>query len=367
MSALLLHPKPQTPEALSRALLNNPSPKHLTSPAGVHVRLFHLLNYFSSLRTGIEIGGTAVNWTTNITHMEPGLWARIEKPVLTFILSIEMALGILGNGLVLIVKAVCRDQFHCDHWVPFISLTLSDFCCAVLIITGSLLAVLTGGQRSPWCEVVSLFKFTFITSSFGSVALLCLQRYVGTDSRERRWSVIITVACLASWLTGSVFGIVPVIYEWVRYDPSEMLCAVFWENSYSDMLVYILCALIISILPPLFTIIICSSLTYLGYGKNCSSSVDLSSVTPLLVGFYMLCYTPFIMSELILLGRLDLSPSPDWLRTLSSVMAYLDCSVNPIIYCTNQGFREALLALLWNSRKPAFPEPVLTCIKKIEI
>lgn len=63
----------------------------------------------------------------------------------------------------------CKDQFQCVYWLPFVSLTLSDLCCAMLIMTGSLLAVLTGGQSSPWCEAVSLFKFTFITSSIGSV------------------------------------------------------------------------------------------------------------------------------------------------------------------------------------------------------
>ncbi|KAI4881225.1 hypothetical protein NFI96_033463 [Prochilodus magdalenae] len=273
-----------------------------------------------------------VNWTANITESERGPWARIEKPLLVVILSIEVVLGVLGNGLVLCVKAVI-------------------FMWIVLLINESL----------------------FLT------ALICVQRFLDIDFRGYRWSVIMAMACLASWLMGTVFGMVPVIYDWVRYDPSEMLCAVFWESSYSDMLVYILCTFSISIFPPFIIMVTCSLLTSAGYGRNCVSSGDLSSVTPLLVGSYLLCYAPFTMSEvriseikrvedkLILLGRLDLSPSPDWLRTFASVMAYLDCTLNPIIYCTNQGFREALLALLWNNKKSSFPEPVLTCIKKLEI
>ncbi|CAB1432909.1 unnamed protein product [Pleuronectes platessa] len=93
---------------------------------------------------------------------------------------------------------------------------------------------------------------------------------------------------------------------------------------------------------------------------------DLSAVTPLLVASYVLCYTPFVVSELILLGRLDLSAAPDWLRTLSSVMSYLDCGLNPLIYCSHQDFREAGLALLWTNRKP-LSEPVLTAITKHEL
>lgn len=74
-----------------------------------------------------------------------------------------------------------------------------------------------------------------------------------------------------------------------------------------------------------------------------------------------------IFPQLILLGRLDLSPTPDWLRTVSSVMAYLDCGLNPIIYCTNQDFRQAVLALLWTSRRLSIPEPELTRITKLDI
>ncbi len=63
----------------------------------------------------------------------------------------------------------CKDHFQCLYWLPLFSLTISDFLCSILIICGSLLAVLSEGQISPWCEVVSLLKFTFITSSIGSI------------------------------------------------------------------------------------------------------------------------------------------------------------------------------------------------------
>ncbi|KAF0037966.1 hypothetical protein F2P81_010840 [Scophthalmus maximus] len=191
----------------------------------------------------------------------------------------------------------------------------------------------------------------------------------------------------------------------LRYDSAEMLCAVFWESSYSDMLVYILCAFSVCIFLPFLLIIACSLLSAAGCGSSCNSDdeADLSAVTPLLVASYMFCYTPFAVSEvtnntradlsegtqvdkprsfplidclfvsfspltnqLILLGRLDLSPAPDWLRTLSSVMSYLDCGLNPLIYCSHQDFREAGLALLWTSRKPQ-SEPVLTAIVKREL
>lgn len=76
---------------------------------------------------------------------------------------------------------------------------------------------------------------------------------------------------------------------------------------------------------------------------------------------------PLFLHQLILLGRMDLSPAPDWLRTLSSVMSYLDCSLNPLIYCSHQDFREAGLALLWTRRKLLSSDPVLTAITPLDM
>ncbi|XP_034717044.1 beta-1 adrenergic receptor [Etheostoma cragini] len=286
-------------------------------------------------------------------------WSEAERWLMVAVLGLEMVMGVVGNCFVLLVKVMCRGQFTCRYWLPFISLTLSDLGCSFLIISSSLLAILKSGQRSPWCEIVSLLKFAFITSSIGSKAILCVQRLIGIGSTESAYFVVIVTACLASWVTGMVFGSIPVVYAWIRYDPAEMLCAVFWENSYSDMLVYILCAISICFFLPFLLIFVCSLLSATG----CRSRSDLSAVTPLLVASLMLCYTPFALSELILLGRMDLSPAPDWLRTLSSVMSYLDCGLNPLIYCCHQDFREAGLALLWTNRKPQ-SEPVLTSITK---
>ncbi|XP_063739910.1 parapinopsin isoform X2 [Eleginops maclovinus] len=303
----------------------------------------------------------------NGTMMTERPWSEAERWLLVAVLGLEMTMGIVGNCLVLLVKVMCRDQFSCRYWLPFLSLTLSDLGCSLLIISGSLVAILTGGQSSPWCEVVSLLKFAFITSSLGSIAILCVQRLISMASTGSVLFVVMVTACLASWVTGLVFGSVPVVYAWIRFDPAEMLCAVFWENSYSDMLLYILCAFSLCIFLPCILIFFCSLLlTATSCRSTCNSdddAADLSSVSPLLVSFYMLCYTPFFVSELILLGRKDLSPAPDWLRTLSSVMSYLDCGLNPLIYCSHQDFREAGLALLWTNRKPS-SEPVLTSITK---
>ncbi|XP_028315472.1 galanin receptor type 1 [Gouania willdenowi] len=300
-------------------------------------------------------------------------WSEAEKWILVVVLGLEMTMGIVGNILVLLIKFMCRGRFSCRFWFPFLSLTLSDLGCSLLIISGSMLAILTGGQRSPWCEVVSLLKFAFITSSIGSIAVLSVQRVIGGASCGKAELAVVVMVCSGSWVIGVVLGCIPVVYSWIRYDPAEMLCAVFWEQTrYSDMLLYILCSFSICIFLPLILMISCSVMMMIPGCNTCCHSDDdddegdLCEVLPLLVAFYIVCYTPFFVSELILLGRRDLSPAPDWLRTLSSVMSYLDCGVNPLIYWYHQGFREAALALLWTRRRPG-SEPVLTAIAKLQL
>ncbi|XP_072318854.1 uncharacterized protein [Eucyclogobius newberryi] len=193
-------------------------------------------------------------------------------------------------------------------------------------------------------------------------AVLSVQRLIRSSGKVSVFLVF--GACLSSWATGAVFGAVPVIYSWIKYDPAEMLCAVFWESSYSDMLIYILCAFSVCIFFP-FVLMILGCIVRTA-GCNSDEEVDLSDIAPLLAVAFTLCYTPFVMSEVILLGRSDLSPSPAWLRTVSSVVSYLDCSLNPLIFLGHRDFREAGLALLW-TRKHTQTEPVLTAIHKLEL
>ncbi|MEQ2165329.1 hypothetical protein GOODEAATRI_015669 [Goodea atripinnis] len=93
-------------------------------------------------------------------------------------------------------------------------------------------------------------------------------------------------ACLISWVTGVVFGSIPVIFNWVKYDPAEMLCAVFWESSYSDMMTYILCAFSICIFLPVLLMLVCSNFREAGLAllwtrkpRNLESEPVLTAIT----------------------------------------------------------------------------------------
>lgn len=60
----------------------------------------------------------SVNTSHNITESEENYWSRIEKSILAPILTTEMVLGVLGNGLVLIVKLVVRIIYNFVFFSP---------------------------------------------------------------------------------------------------------------------------------------------------------------------------------------------------------------------------------------------------------
>lgn len=53
--------------------------------------------------------------------------------------------------------------------------------------------------------------------SLALAAILCLQQLIGVASTGSPVFLVLATGCLASWLSGVVFGIVPVVYAWIRY------------------------------------------------------------------------------------------------------------------------------------------------------
>ncbi|MGH0176332.1 UNVERIFIED_CONTAM: hypothetical protein FKN15_072569 [Acipenser sinensis] len=69
----------------------------------------------------------------------------------------------------------------------------------------------------------------------------------------------------------------------------------------------------------------------------------------ILVLSYLFCYSPFAVTKVLKVAKQDLKAVPDWLSMLASLMAFLNCGMNPLIYLTNPGFREAVLKMCWTN------------------
>lgn len=129
-----------------------------------------------------------VNITTNRTELVMDTWSSVEKSVIVVVLSIEMVLGILGNGLVLIVKIVVRSMIH---------LLPKCFCYFQSDLRGAITdhPHYYGLQYSPvFTHFLWIFKSVksptlFIPTLFipFTQALILMQFGVITDMRGHHW------------------------------------------------------------------------------------------------------------------------------------------------------------------------------------
>nr|XP_005999320.1 PREDICTED: pinopsin-like [Latimeria chalumnae] len=163
------------------------------------------------------------------------------------------------------------------------------------------------------------------------------------------------LACCATWLSGLVFGAIPVFFHWVSYDTAEMICAIQWDQDFQRVVVCTLTAFVCCFLVPIAIILTSYSLMLRTFqessrkfnkaSRSGNASTKLAEMIIALVVVYLVCYTPFALTKVLKVARRSMNAVPAWLSTVASIMAFLNCGLNPLIYSTNKEFQEAVLAL----------------------
>lgn len=113
------------------------------------------------------------------------------------------------------------------------------------------------GQRSGWHYILSL-SVLFPTTTMDNHQVTNMLK-----KKEKKHKLLLYIQIV--WLWCAVY-VVWCSTFCCRYDPAEMLCAVFWENSYSDMSLYILCAFSVCVFLPFLLITSCCLLRASGCG-----------------------------------------------------------------------------------------------------
>jgi len=75
-------------------------------------------------------------------------------------------------------------------------------------------------MRTKLLQVIYKKKCYVTIAFFSSLssAVLCVQRFMGIPSKGKSaMSIVMAVACVASWCIGAIFGAVPVVYDWIRW------------------------------------------------------------------------------------------------------------------------------------------------------
>ncbi|XP_010892471.2 C-X-C chemokine receptor type 3.1 [Esox lucius] len=291
---------------------------------------------------------------------------RFEQVFLPVFYSLTLVLGLLGNGLVLVVLVKRRRSWSVtDTFI--LHLAVAD---TLLLLTLPLWAAQAAAGWSfgtPLCKITgAMFTINFYCGIF-LLACISLDRYLSVVhavqmySRRKPWMV--QVSCLSVWLL-SLFLSIP---DWYFLEPirdtrrEKVECVhnypISSQSGFDWRLASRLLYHILGFLLPSAVLIFCYSyiLVRLLHGSQGAQKQRAVRVILALVLVFFLCWTPYNITLMVdtlhanntiedtceTLNALDIA------MTATSSLGYLHCSLNPVLYAfVGVKFRHHLLDML---------------------
>ncbi|KAM9405509.1 C-X-C chemokine receptor type 3-like [Salvelinus alpinus] len=302
--------------------------------------------------------------TGGVCSMEEGM--RFDAVFLPIFYSLTLVLGLLGNGLVLLVLVQRRRSWSVtDTFI--LHLGMAD---TLLLLTLPLWAVQAAGEWSfgtPLCKITgAMFTINFYCGIF-LLACISLDRYLSVVhavqmySRRKPWMV--QASCLSVWLLSILLS----IPDWhflesvrdTRRDKVECvhnypsLSQSWFDWRLASRLLYHM----VGFLLPSAVLLFCYSciLLRLQHGSQGLQKQRAVRVILALVLVFFLCWTPYNITLMVdtlyfsntLVDTCESHKALDISLTTTSSLGYLHCSLNPVLYAfVGVKFRRHLLDML---------------------
>ncbi|XP_065639565.1 D(1C) dopamine receptor isoform X1 [Hydra vulgaris] len=260
--------------------------------------------------------------------------------ILEFIMLISIAIiGFTGNAVIIFLFAYGGSRVRILRNFLIVSLSFAD-----LVIAGILVPFWIALRRATW-RFYTAFDVMFGTASILNLTAISLERLHAIKSPLRHLTLTETpyfVAIIVSWTIGTALFFVKYLYDLHR------------PNMDTYFLVFTLLLFITVYLIPILIIILAYTFIfyYANYKKkhvrqssilerkNFKRELKAAKTIALVVGLFILCWTPFFVVNLIYIfiylryKKHTLSHLEDWFYA-SKVLHYGNSIMNVIIY----GFR----------------------------
>ncbi|XP_064802243.1 C-X-C chemokine receptor type 3.1 isoform X1 [Oncorhynchus masou masou] len=302
--------------------------------------------------------------TGGVCSMEEGM--RFDAVFLPIFYSLTLVLGLLGNGLVLLVLVQRRRSWSVtDTFI--LHLGMAD---TLLLVTLPLWAVQAAGEWSfgtPLCKITgAMFTINFYCGIF-LLACISLDRYLSVVhavqmySRRKPWMV--QASCLSVWLLSLLLS----IPDWhflesvrdTRRDKVECvhnypsLSQSWFDWRLASRLLYHT----VGFLLPSAVLLFCYSCILLRLQRGSQGLQKQRAVRVILalVLVFFLCWTPYNITLMVdtlyssntLVDTCESHNALDISLTATSSLGYLHCSLNPVLYAfVGVKFRRHLLDML---------------------
>ncbi|XP_046342695.1 alpha-2Db adrenergic receptor-like [Haliotis rufescens] len=295
--------------------------------------------------------------------------SRVEIGLLSVLIFLIILIAITGNTAVIFAIYTSHRLKEEISNMFIVNLSITDLTSAVVVLGSALVAMST--DRWPmgqaWCDIVCYVNYCMIIVSMLNLCFISVDRYIAIvhslhyNLLMTRRKVFLMIAY--SWFQGSMFGCVPVIFRWVKYDYWEAICAIQWHKQREKALYYVIIAFIMCFLVPGLILIICycqilktiktkqQAITRVSDSprvrvKYSTSSKAMYGLLVVVVAYFV-CMTPFSVTKLYKVAADEDNVLPGYVNLTASLTGYLSSAVNPLIYgIFRKDFRKAFKLVL---------------------
>lgn len=283
-----------------------------------------------------------------------------------FLYSVELVVGLLGNGLVLAILAQKRRSWSMSDTF-ILHLSVAD----VLLLMTLPFRAAQATQRCGWCLQGFLCKISgaVLNINFycGILLLLCISvdLYLTTIHANQLYSQkrprLVHISCLLVWLVSLILTIPDWIFVVARKTTAQTLCVHKYSQSATGwQLVSRMLPHALGFLLPATALIICCSCILLRLQRSPTGLQRQRSimVTLPLVAAFFLCWIPYNITLIVDIARSNSKETNDSLSgnpegslrkalMATSALACIHACLRPLLYLVLCGnFRKRTLAML---------------------
>ena len=293
--------------------------------------------------------------------------AIVQATVLIFI----VVFGVIGN--LYCVRVICKNRkLRNPTFIFLCNLALSNMIALLLCSPFPLVASIhRRNVLAPfWCRASGFLNNLFFCASIITHSLIAAQKYF-TVVRQTKWRALrinrtkarCLVACV--WVVCSVLSFVVLgpfeNWNYVVFNKTTAHCGISFPRNVSERLRLGALALAAFVVP----ILIMSYAYTRIYRKvraherraqcrptRANISAKLAVTLGLMFGTFVFCWLPFFLLIVFSICFEDASELPWSLGRLAYWSGYLNCCINPALYCLrSSAFREALRSRSFGKRR----------------
>ena len=270
-----------------------------------------------------------------------------EIAICAIVLILILIIAVLGNSLVIAAIYTNRKLRENVSYMFIINLGISDLLMAMVVMTSSLHMLLFNWKsiNTVWCDVVCAVNYCLIIVSMLTLSFISVERYYAVLQPLhylRRVTKTKIISVLAySWFQALVFAGAPIVKNWIHYDYWEVVCAIKWSESQTD--IYVVCAFIFCFLCPGILMCICYfriikevrrnkvSPTVGNTAEHRAQATNKKIIKSLItvVAIFFICMTSFCITKLLKVLSVEV---PGYINLMSSFLAFTASATNPFIY-----------------------------------